>query len=175
MQSTNDKIRNRIRWIAILLIPVVIALAVRLYFVQVVAHDYYLDKARERYTTTRVTSGKRGEIFDMHGNLLVSNIPCVHITADPSHLKNDMQRRRLAYILSREFPETSYQEFYRKLAPTRRKRGPDNQPILKEDGTPEMIPNRYAMIARGVSLEKAAEIRETATTNRISALFYEDS
>ena len=153
MQSTNDKIRNRIRWVAILFIPVVIVLAVRLYFIQVVQHEFYLEKARARYTTTKVTAGKRGEIFDFHGNLLVSNVPCVHITADPSHLKKPGQRQRLAYLLAAEFPEKSYQDCYDRLVPTRTKKDEDGNVVLKEDGTPETVPNRYAMIARGVSLE----------------------
>ena len=171
MQSTNDKIRCRIRWISILLIPVALALAVRLYFVQVAAHDYYLDKARDTYTTTRVTTGKRGEIFDVHGNLLVSNIPSVNITADPSHMKTVAERRRLAYLLSREFPETSYEDFFRRLAPTRRRRAPD----AGEDAPPETVPNTYAMIARDVSLEKAASLKALAKVNKISCLFFTDS
>lgn len=175
MQSTNDKIRNRIRWVAILFIPVVIVLAVRLYFIQVVQHEFYLEKARARYTTTKVTAGKRGEIFDFHGNLLVSNVPCVHITADPSHLKKPGQRQRLAYLLAAEFPEKSYQDFYDRLVPTRTKKDEDGNVVLKEDGTPETVPNRYAMIARGVSLEKAAQVREIARLNKLNALFFQDS
>lgn len=174
MQSTNDKIRWRIRLVAVLLIPVALALAVRLYFVQVVAHDYYLDKARDTYTTTRVTSGKRGEIFDVRGNLLVSNIPSVNVTADPSHMKTVAERRRLAYLLSLEFPETSYEAFFRKLAPTRRKR------VAVEGAEPERfefktVPNTYAMIARDISLEKAARLKSLAKVNKFNCLFFKDS
>lgn len=172
--STNDRIRFRIRLVAILLIPVAVALAVRLYFVQIVAHEYYLDKARDTYTTTRVTSGKRGEIFDVHGNLLVSNIPSVNITADPSHIKNSGSRRRLAYLLAREFPETSCEDFFRKLAPTRRKRISANDPNPDGSGF-RTVPNTYAMIARDVSLEKAARLKALARVNKFRCLFFKDS
>ena len=90
MLSTNDKIRRRIRILAaVILIPIMLGLIARFYYVQVIDHEFYLQEARKRYTTTRVTTGKRGEIFDVHGNLLVSNSPCVSITCDPFNLTGE--------------------------------------------------------------------------------------
>ncbi len=184
VKSTNDKIRTRLKWSALLLIPVVVALAVRLYFVQVANHDYYLEYAKERYVTSRQTFGKRGEIFDVNGRLLVSNSPCVTVTADPSHLKNpkkpaplkeESMRRRLAVLLSMEFPERSYQEYYDRLAPERTKKNEAGEVELDEEGKPVIVPNRYIPIARGVSMEKAAQVREAAKLNKLPGLFYADS
>ncbi len=172
--STNDKIRIRIRLIILLLLPVVIALAVRFYFVQVVNHEFYLEKARARYTTTRITSGKRGEIFDMYGSLLVSNAPCVRVTVDPTHLKSDTQRNRLAHLLSVMFPEKSFQQHYIQLAAERTRRDSQGNPLLGPDGKPEIVPNRYVVVARAASLEEAERLKEAARKNRLPGLFFSD-
>jgi len=174
MQSTNDKIRIRIRLIAIILLPVVIALAVRLYFVQVANHEHYLEKARARYTTTRITTGKRGEIFDVHGNLLVSNAPCVRITADPTHLKTEERRQRLAHLLALLLPEKTYAEYYEQLNPSRIKKDDKGNVVPDKDGKPEIIQNRYTVIARAASLEDAAKVRAVAEQSKLPGLFYKD-
>lgn len=174
MQSTNDKIRIRIRLIAIVLLPAVIALAVRLYFVQVANHEHYLEKARARYTTTRITTGKRGEIFDIHGNLLVSNAPCVRITADPTHLKTEERRQRLAHLLALLLPEKTFAQYYEQLNPSRIKKDDKGNVVLDKDGKPEIIQNRYTVIARAASLETAAKVRAVAEQNKLPGLFYKD-
>lgn len=164
--TCNDNIRARIKLLSCMLLPIAIGILVRLYFVQVKYHEEYLQKARARYTTTRVTTGKRGEIYDVNGHLLVSNIPCVTITCAPANLANDSQRRKLAYLLSRRF-DRSYEEFYRRLNPERIRRN--------RDGSLSRVPNLYCMIERNASLAAAAELREAAKKNRLSgALFYED-
>lgn len=175
MSSTNDQIRKRIRILAaVLLIPIMLGLIARFYYVQTVDHNYYLDHARKRYTTTRVTTGKRGEIFDVHGNLLVSNIPCVSITCDPFNLVNDAQRRKLAFILAKNL-DNSYDFFYRKLNPLRPKYDSNNKPIYQANGALKRVPNRYALIDRAVSLQAAARIKYQAKRNKIYALFFKDS
>lgn len=174
MQSTNDKIRIRIRLIAIVLLPVVIALAVRLYFVQVANHEHYLEKARARYTTTRITTGKRGEIFDVHGNLLVSNAPCVRITADPTHLKTEERRQRLAHLLALLLPEKTYEQYYEQLNPSRIKKDDKGIVVPDKDGKPEIIQNRYTVIARAASLDTATRVRAVAEQSKLPGLFYKD-
>ena len=76
-RSSTDDIRFRTIMLSCLWIPVAVALGVRFYFVQVRSHDYYLNEARKRYVTTRRQTGRRGEIFDVAGSLLVGNRPCV--------------------------------------------------------------------------------------------------
>lgn len=175
MLSTNDKIRRRIRILAaVILIPIMLGLIARFYYVQVIDHEFYLQEARKRYTTTRVTTGKRGEIFDVHGNLLVSNSPCVSITCDPFNLTGDAQRRKLAFILAKHLDDT-YDSFYRKLNPVRQRRGRDGKLLYRPDGSPDLVPNRYAMIDRNTSLQAAAKIKEQTKLNKIYALVYKDS
>ncbi len=173
MLSNNDTIRIRMKWLTFLLVPLAVALIVRLYVIQIRDHQEYLEKARARYTTTRVTSGKRGEIYDVSGNLLVSNIPCVHIVADPMNLRNpkrpddQSKRRKLAFLLSRTF-EDSYDEFYQKLSPTRFRRDKDGNPVIGENGKAELLPNRYAVIARNVPLDVAEKLKEQVKVNKIN-------
>ena len=174
MLSSNDSIRFRMKLAAVLaLVPVAGYLITRLYIVQVESHDEYLKKARARYTATRVTSGKRGEIFDASGNLLVSNSPCVAITADPGNLAGEAQRRKLAFILAKHLGR-DYNYFYKRLNPLRPKRGAKGEVLTNPDGTPVMVPSRYAVIEKRASLEEAAKIRAQVRINRINALFFRD-
>ena len=174
MLSSNDSIRFRMKFAAaLLLVPVAGYLIARLYIVQVKSHAEYLQKARARYTATRVTSGKRGEIFDMSGNLLVSNSPCVSITADPGNLTGEAQRRKLAFILAKHLGR-DYNYFYKRLNPLRVKRGTKGEALTNPDGTPMMVPSRYAVIEKRASLDEAAKIREQVRVNRINALFFRD-
>ena len=179
--SSNDMIRIRMMWMAALLAPMAAALIVRLYVIQVRDHGEYLEKARARYTTTRVTSGKRGEIFDVSGHLLVSNIPCVQIIADPMNLCNpkdpgdQSRRRKLAFLLSKTF-DGDYGTFYDKLSPTRLRRDRSGNPVAGADGRPEELPNRYAVIARNVPLDVADKLKEQLRINRIrNVLTFHDS
>ncbi len=172
---TSDNIRVRIRTItSIVLVPSFIWLVWCFYKVQIIKHEYYLKEARSRYTTTRITTGKRGEIYDNTGNLLVSNLPCVNITCDPYNLTGDSQRRKLAYILAKHLDDT-YESFYKKLSPIRPKYNSDGKPLLNPDGSPVVLPRRYVMLKRGASLDETAQIREQTRINKIRVLNYTDS
>lgn len=149
-------------------------LAWRLYYVQIHQHDYYLQKARSTYTTKKKTTGKRGEIFDRHGNLLAGNTPCVHIIADPGHYKTETARNKLAYILAKHLPGT-HQEYLHLLRPIRQRRDKDGKLRFKPDGSPDTYAARYAMLERNVSLETADKIRQSISVNKLPKLFLEES
>ncbi len=175
MRSNNDTIRFRMKWMAALVLLPAITVLVRLYFVQVRQHDEFLEKARARYTTTRITSGRRGEIYDVSGNLLVSNVPCVHVTADPSNLGSDIQRRRLAALLAYQLGGDDG-EYYRRLRPTRFRYNRKGEPLLGEDGKPVEVPNRYTVIARDLDIDVADAIKKQLQVTRINGvLFFTDS
>lgn len=50
-----------------------LALCIRLYFISVVKHDYYLGKAREVQERCRTIKAKRGIIYDRNGYVLADN------------------------------------------------------------------------------------------------------
>ena len=84
MLTGNDHLRIRTKLIVAIFILIFLGLWGRLYHVQVVRHKELYQKAKRQYTTTKTTTTKRGEIFDVNANLLVGNIPCDDIIADPA-------------------------------------------------------------------------------------------
>ncbi len=172
LTSSNDVIRFRIKLAAVvLLFPLAGYLVYRLYTVQITMHDEYLGKARARYTTTKVTTAKRGEIFDHEGHLLVSNIPAAVVTADPGNLTGEAQRKKLAYLLSANL-DRNYRDCYERLSPTRVKRDKEGKPVTGTDGKPVLVPSRYAVIARDVPLATAEKLKEIARINRINGVLF---
>ncbi len=171
MLSSNDSIKIRMKFAAAFLLPVVLAICVRLYFVQVRAHDEMFAKARKKYTSFAKTSGKRGEIYDTSGNLLGANAPCETITADPSLIRDDIQRRRISAILSIKL-KLPFGEIYRKLAPKQPMRDSNGQILRNPDGSVRMRTSRYAVIARNVSPALADDIRRNMKMHRIKAIFF---
>ncbi len=151
MTNTAESIRLRIKLIAVLLwIPVAIYLLYRFFLVQVINHDYYHAEAKERYLAQRVTSGKRGEIFDRSGYLLVGNAPCVEIFCTPANLP-EKHRIRVAEICAKHFgkPVTWY---YKRLAPAVSRK--------MKDGSVKTVPSLYFMINRQTSLETTEAFRK---------------
>ncbi len=174
MLSSNDSIKVRICIAGLILIPLGAFLLYRLYVVQVAHHKEFFAMAKRQYTSVRVTSGKRGEIFDVSGNLLVSNAPCEHIKADPSLVVSDLQRRKIAFILAAPLG-MSYKEIYDKLEKQRQAQDEHRKLLLNEDGTPQMRTMRDVPIARNVPIDVAAELKSKIKANRIKAIFFEES
>ncbi|MDD3886480.1 MAG: penicillin-binding protein 2, partial [Victivallaceae bacterium] len=173
MTGSCDSIRFRMRFLAALfLLPAPFLLGARLYYLQVIDHQYYLQRAREVYTTRKTTSGKRGEIYDVNGNLLVGNVPCMNIVADPSRLKNDAERRKLAFLLA-HFLKGDRTEYFHALRPTRVRTDSDGKPLLNANGKPDIYESKYAMIARGVPLDAAEKIKAVEKRNRLNVLSYQ--
>ncbi len=197
MFSSNDAIRIRMKLSVLLLIPVAVGIGVKLYFVQVKRHDELLQKARNQYTTTKKVSGKRGEIFDINGNLLVSNEPCMDINCDPAiiagvdtpraekekvtpeklrreKIRAEHNRVKTAYFLASQLG-MDYNEIYRKLAPYRQRRDKDLKPVFNPDGTPHLELNRFVPIASKVPYHKGREIKRLARINKLNSLFFADT
>jgi cell division protein FtsI/penicillin-binding protein 2 len=60
-----------------------VALEARLYYLQVVRHDFLVDMARNQSERTTVVPAKRGEIFDRRGRLLAYSVDADTIYAVP--------------------------------------------------------------------------------------------
>ncbi|MFW6413753.1 MAG: peptidoglycan D,D-transpeptidase FtsI family protein, partial [Verrucomicrobiota bacterium] len=65
---------------------------------QITRHAELLEKARGKYTTSRVQTGSRGMIYDSGGNLLTGNLACKDVLIEPRRLADD--RMRAARLLS---------------------------------------------------------------------------
>ena len=109
--NSPESIRIRARFILGLLIIAGVVLGGRFFYIQVLQRDHYLKEARRIYTKKQIVTGQRGEIFDRNGNLLVANSPRLNVECSPYNVVKDEDRRRLAWILARHFPEKNYREY----------------------------------------------------------------
>ena len=117
-------IRMKAAWIVFLL--VFAYLAWHLYTVQILRHKELYAKAKKRYTTVKTSQGHRGEIFDYSGNLLVGNIPCSDVCADPSIAGDPARCRTIARLLGKRLqidPKSVYEKLMDKEIVTKDKDG----------------------------------------------------
>ena len=149
------------------------ALAVRLYFVQVASHERMYELACRKYITVRISSGRRGEIFDVSGNLLVGNAPCINLVADPSLIANDEMRREIADVLAPEIDRPAAY-LYDRLAPERLVRDEHGDPVRAEDGSFKTRPMRNVVLARGLTPELGEKLSQIARERRFRGLFFRE-
>ena len=159
MKSSNHTIRIRMCVIAAVLIPLAIGVICRLVHLQIFRGEELRAKAASKYTGSRKTVGKRGEIYDMSGNLLVGNMPCVTLVIDPTHVKTPEKRKKMAAELARQLGKNAA-ELEAKLAPARPKLDTAGKVVYNKNGTPAMVPVRFAILAKHVPLEQAKRLRE---------------
>ena len=76
-------VRFRIILLAVAWVPIIAGFFWRAYHVQIERHAELKEKARIKYSAKVKITGKRGEIFDFDGNLLVTNVPRVTIAVSP--------------------------------------------------------------------------------------------
>ena len=125
----------------------------QMYQVQVVRHEDLYQKAKSQYTATKTKLGIRGEILDFNGNLLVSNIPVYDIGCDPSLLTEESECREIASFFARRAQEDEQVLFKRLMTKERVSRN-------EQTGEESTVRLRYAVIARGVSLELCKSLKK---------------
>ena len=99
MRSCNDQMRHRMMFQVVLVVLFFSYLVVMLYRVQIKDHAMYYSEARKKYVTEKKTKGRRGEIFDNGGSLLVGNMPRQNVSVTPCNIKSS-DDARLAKILA---------------------------------------------------------------------------
>ena len=151
--TTPESIRIRLRFIAFILFLIGLLLAGRFFYIQVVERDKYLTAARRIYTRKHYVTGQRGEIFDRKGNLLVANSPRLNVSCTPYNLKNESERRRLAWLLAKNFRHHSYRWYYQRLAKYRY--------VVNKSGEKEKKRNNYLLVKRNATLEEVAAFRKS--------------
>src|SRR5574340_1362463 len=80
------------RWAAVAL-ALLAALAIKLFFVQVVYHRAYVKKAQQTRGRVWPIRAPRGNIFDRNGNPLALNLKLFSVAADPGMIKNPAASR----------------------------------------------------------------------------------
>ena len=172
MAAMFNKVRFRIILISCLWIPILACFIWRAYHVQIVRNKELKAKAIAKYSTEIKLSGKRGEIYDADGNLLVSNLPKVTIAVSPydavhaaffhyeknnskkkQALANDLReqrRRKLAVVFSEVFHKP-VMYYYKELEPMTR---------TVRNGKEVINKNRYLLLEREADKELAERLKK---------------
>ena len=177
-------VRHRIIVVAALWIPIFCCFVWRAYHLQITRHDELREKAQKKYSSKVKIVGRRGEIFDKEGHLLVANLPRITIAVSPysaiheafdSYEKSDkpekraqapalreQQRRKLALLLSQVFPEKSFMEHYRSLEPFH---------ITKNaDGTIKKRRNQYLLLEREAEKSLVEKLKKHLAAAKMSRI-----
>lgn len=163
----NNAITTRIRMMCFIFLIGLAGLGFHLYGVQIVRHDELYGKARDTYTSVKTKQGKRGEIYDVNGNLLVGNVPCMDICADPEIVGPEENCRIAADIIVKELPDLKKADVVKRLmAKTRTK---------EVDGKTVEIKNNYAFIESKIDLKTAKDIENALKEKKIKGFTFKES
>lgn len=138
---------------AILLVIAFSGLGYRLVDLQVYRHSALLAESKKNTTRTELLLPRRGDVYDVKGNLLASSIPAKTIFADPVFIGE--YQANVAKAVAPLLGMTEW-DLYHKLQPNIYTR-------TNTDGTLRVVTNRYVVLARKVPLERWREIRSTMT------------
>ncbi len=154
--ASPESVRVRLRFFGFWLFLAGIVLAGKFFYIQIIQGEQYFSAARSIYTRKKQVSGQRGEIFDRFGNLLVANSPRLNVECTPYNLKDDTERRRLAAILARHFPQRTEEAYYRRLSKLR---------LVKDSKTGKETErkNNYFLVKRNATLDEVREFRKSIT------------
>jgi cell division protein FtsI (penicillin-binding protein 3) len=140
---------RRILSLLTLVVLAFVGLGFRLVDLQVLRHDELSRLAQDNTEHEYWESPRRGNILDVHGNLLATSVSVRTVCADPSMLGNEQATvaRALAPLL-----QMSEYDLYRKLFPR----------VFRNDKG-EMVTNgwRYVRLKRDVSEDNWAKIQRT--------------
>jgi len=91
----NSTIRIRLKIIIYIAAAVLIALLLRLYFLQVISGQIYAEMATESVSRAASITAPRGNIYDRNGKLLVKSIPVAAVAVQPHILLQDEEALEL--------------------------------------------------------------------------------
>ena len=148
--------------IAILFLYVI----VMFHHVQIRRHDELLKKAQKKYITSKKTQGQRGEIFDKNSSLLVGNLPCFDVCADPSLTGDAASCGELARFLSPILDEPEG-EIYEKLMYKERT-------VRKKDGSSVKVPNKYVLLRSQFDYDEGSALVKQLKERKCKSVFLEE-
>lgn len=140
-------ITGRYKVLRFVFLAAFILLAGRFFYIQIIGHDKYEQKAVEQQTSDLAVSAKRGTIYDCNSNELAISASAYMITISPLDIEDDETREKLASGLS-ELLGLDYDKI---LAKTKLK-------------------TKYAEIAKGLEKDDINKVMEfLATDKKLSA------
>lgn len=137
------------------------------YHVQIRRHTELLEKARNKYITKDKTQGKRGEIYDKNGSLLVGNLPCFKVCADPSLTGDENQCRDLARFLSPIIDQPE-DEIFQKLMKK-------NKTVKNKAGKLVTVKNQYVVLDSEIDFDAGTALRDALRARKCKAVFLQES
>jgi cell division protein FtsI (penicillin-binding protein 3)/stage V sporulation protein D (sporulation-specific penicillin-binding protein) len=151
-----DVYKIRLSVVAMVIALGFVLLAARLYQIQILRHGDLYGKARAQYSASTTLKGSRGQICDIHGNLLAGNLACRDVYAEPK--KFEAQLRGVTDYLSRKLglPRAEVAE---KLGQAFR---PAN-------------PRVEVVVARGVDLRVAEDLADDLAKQKIKGFRFEEN
>ncbi len=148
----------RIIIIALALVLAFMYLALRLYNVQIVEHNTLYSKAKKKYTAVKKNQGIRGQIYDKNGYLLVGNVPCTNIRANPQLVGGKDKCREMAGFFSRKL-HVNPTVIFKRLATKQRNRHKIYEVVIKN----------------AVPLEEAESIKAEVKDRKFKGIYFYDS
>ena len=148
----------RIIIIALILIFAFLLIAIRLYNVQILKHNILYSKAKKKYTAVKKIHGTRGQIYDKKGHLLVGNVPCIDIRANPQLVGGKDKCRELAGFFARKL-HVNPTVIFKRLA-TKKRNGRNIYEVV---------------IKNSVSLDEAKSIQEEIHDRKFKGIYFFDS
>jgi len=139
---------RRIGVICALLVLIFTAFAWRLIHLQILKHEYYQEIAAVKHESRQVISPRRGRILDRNGEELAVNIPVQMVYADGSHIHDPAALARIAA----PFLEVPVEELTEKLT----------------------TKNKYVVIRKGVSEEKAQDMIRAIDKANLHGLYLQE-
>ncbi len=149
----------RIIFISVFFLLALITIILRMYNIQIERHEELFGKAKKTYTSTVKQEGKRGEIFDNKGNLLVGNKPCVNIAADPEAVGDKTKCMQIADYFSKEL-NLNFDDIYKRLS------------TKTIEGSERKI--RYVVIKKNIDLQTAERIKKEIKIRKYKGLIFEN-
>ena len=98
MPQNNNKHHSRIKILRNIVLVALAIIAVRLFFIQIIEHDYWVAKADEQHTILETISAKRGEIYMMDKGdpvAVVLNQTMYQIIIDPAAVDQEKTKKAL--------------------------------------------------------------------------------
>lgn len=149
-----EKKRTNINILIIIALVTVfsVMIAVKLFSLQIVNHDYYLDQVIDNIQKEGVIKADRGSIYDRNSNLLATNLTVWRVFISPADIKGENEKtvaEGLSKILG-----VDYDEIYEKIL------------IKKGNGSKDQT------IKKKVSKAEADAVRNFIDVNKLSSCVY---
>jgi cell division protein FtsI/penicillin-binding protein 2 len=140
---------RRLVWLALLLVLAFAGLGYRLVDLQLLQHDELTVRAQENTQKEFVLEPRRGDIFDIKGNLLASSVFVKTVCADPSLMGEHQAEiaRAVAPLL-----QMKEEDLLQRLMPR-----------FQKNPKGDTVTNRYVVLQRKVPLETWQKIQQTMT------------